>query len=434
MKSFKFILLVVVLVLLNPAHALVKIDITRSNVAPLPIAIQDFHSSDASLGSDARAVVISDLESTGLFRVIDKESYIEQRSDLKTSADFVPWRQINASALVIVRMTQDAGKIIASVKVLDVFSERSIGEYTYKEPAHKWRTLAHRISDEVYSKLTGEVGYFNTRIAFVSLTDVGNQDKQRRIAVMDQDGHNVTYLTKGEHMVLTPRFSPDGKSLLFISYQGRFENVKPKMWLMNIATKDAKIVSEFNGAMAFAPRYLKDGRRALITIEKNGVSNIYVLDIQSSRTQQLTQCSSICVSASASPNEKEIVFNSDMGGTKQLYVMSMSGANVHRISFGDGYYSNPVWSPRGDLIAFTKQVPGEGFYIGVMKPDGSGERLLTQGWLVEGVSWASNGRVIIYEREHKDIGEVKLYTIDISGNNERRLETPEGASDASWSS
>jgi TolB protein len=413
------------------AYSVTYIDITRGNLSPVPIAVQTFSADNKDLAQDIEAVVINDLVNTGLFRLIDKEAYIDNITNIDYTPNFSSWRQINTSALIVgeIAKLDQENTIKVSFKMWDVFSQKQTTSSSFTGTKETWRRMSHKIADEVYKKLTGEEGYFDTKIAYVSVEKDDNNEKIRRLAIMDQDGANHSYLTGGKHLVLTPRFSPDAQNLLYLSYKDKY---KPKLYIMNIKRKSIRMIDIFPG-MSYAPRYTPSGKQALISVENKGVSNIHLLDFNSMESKQLTHCSSVCISPSSSPDQKEIVFNSDMGGSKQLYVMNFNGSSIKRITFGEGSYSAPIWSPRGDLIAFTKMISGEGFYIGVIKPDGSGERIIANGWLVEGPTWSPNGRVIMFEKEARAGLGAKIYTIDITGNNERLLETKYNASDASWS-
>lgn len=426
-----FVCLIMFLFAKHPV-ALTNVDITRGNISAVPIAIAGFENeNNKSVATKVKAVIINDLESTGLFRIIPDDAYIEEIKDLNEFPDFASWRQINTSSLIVGNIEKtDDNKFRISFKMWNVFSQKETQGKSFTGSEKSLRRISHKIADEIYKRLTGEEGYFDTKIAYISVHgDRMARQKSRRLALMDQDGANTSYLTGGKHIVLTPRFSPDGKSLLYLSYRNK---LKPQIYIMDITNRTTQVVGEFPG-MSYAPRYTSNGKTALFSMEKRGVSNIHMLNIRSMDVSQLTKCVSICVSPSASPDLKKIVFNSDMGGSRQLYTMDFDGSDIKRISFGEGSYSSPVWSPRGDLIVFTKMIPGMGFHIGIMKSDGSGERILTTGWLAEGPSWSPNGRVIIFEKQTSYSDDPKIYTIDITGNNEKVLNTEFGATDASWS-
>ena len=267
---------------------------------------------------------------------------------------------------------------------------------------NNWRRVGHIISDKIYERLTGEQGYFDTRIIFVSETGPKNQ-RIKKLAIMDQDGFNTKYLTLGNELVLTPRFNPANQMVTYLSY---FKNL-PRVYLLDIETGVQEVVGNFPG-MTFAPRFSPDGKKIIMSFAKDGNSDIYTMDLTSRVVERITEHSSIDTSPSYSPDGKFICFNSDRSGLQQIYVMKNDGSNIKRITFGDGIYGTPVWSPRGDLIAFTKVRKGR-FYIGVMRPDGSGERLLTENFYQEAPSWSPNGRVLIFYRETNQALKVKAF-------------------------
>ena len=293
-----------------------------------------------------------------------------------------------------------------------------------------WRRVAHIIADSIYTAVTGESGYFDTRIVYIA--ESGPALKRiKRLAIMDQDGANHRYLTDGSNLVLTPRFSPTLQEITYLSY---FRNV-PRVYLFNIDTGRQEVLGDFPG-MTYAPRFSPDGNGIVMSMAVGPNSNIYEMDLRTRKTTRLTDGAAIDTSPCYSPKADQITFASDRGGTQQIYVMNADGSNQQRISFGQGKgrYGTPVWSPRGDLIAFTRYATNDGnFYIGVMKPDGSGERLLAQGFLVEGPTWAPNGRVLMYFAQSPNGGRVRLYSIDLTGYNQREIVTPGDASDPAWS-
>ena len=290
-----------------------------------------------------------------------------------------------------------------------------------------WRRVGHKISDKVYERLTGESGYFDTRIIYVAEEGPKTQ-RVKKLAIMDQDGFNTKYLTLGNELVLTPRFNPTNQMVTYLSY---FRNM-PRVYLLNIETGKQEVVGDFPG-MTFAPRFSPDGKKIIMSLAKDGNSEIWVRNLETNIQEKLTDHPSIDTSPSYSPDGKYITFNSDRSGYQQIYVMRSDGSNVKRISFGKGIYGTPVWSPRGDLIAFTKIYQGK-FHIGVMRVDGSKEVLLTSSFLDEGPTWAPNGRVLMFFRETAGAaGAPSIYTIDVSGRNMRKLRTASFASDPAWS-
>ncbi len=419
-----------------PAHAALRVDITSGQVQPMPIAIPAFAGAagnEAQVGSSIAGVISADLASSGLFRPIDPRSFIENVSATSGAApQFADWRQINAQALVTGTVqTQGDGRLGVQFRLWDVDAQQQLTGFAYTTTQQNWRRIAHIIADEVYKQITGEEGYFDTRIVYVAESGPA-QDRIKRLAIMDQDGANNRYLTDGRALVLTPRFSPTAQEITYLSFAGK----SPRVYLLNIDTGQQEVVGDFPG-MSFAPRFSPGGNRVILSRAVNGASNIYVFDLRTHSATRLTSDDAIDTSPCYSPDGSQIVFNSDRGGSQQLYVMNADGSNVHRISFGSGRYGTPVWSPRGDLIAFTKIGTGS-FAIGVMHPDGSGERELTEGFLVEGPTWAPNGRVLMYFSQGPSDsrgygGSPHLQTIDLTGYNRRDVPTPGPASDPAWS-
>ncbi len=407
-----------------PAHALVEININKGNVEPLPIALAGFEQNETS--QNILSVVQSDLKNSGLFKIIDKSAFIQQLPDHNTPPRFEDWRAINAQALVAGSVVNAGGKLQVNFKMWDVFGNEEMLHKQFVTNAANWRRVAHIIADAIYSKLTGEKGYFDTRIVFVD--ESGPKTKRvKRLAIMDQDGANVRKLTDGRDLVLTPRFSPTRQEVTYMSFDGG----NPRVYLLQLETGQREVVGNFPG-MTFAPRFSPDGQKIALSLQKDGNSNIYSMDLRSRSITRLTNTAAIDTGPSFSPEGNRIVFESDRGGRQQLYVMNADGSNPQRISFGAGSYSTPVWSPRGDLIAFTKQSGGK-FLIGVMKPDGSKERILTEGFHNEGPTWAPNGRVLMFFRDSGGNGGPKLYSIDLTGYNERQIPSPAFASDPAWS-
>ncbi|MDN2565347.1 Tol-Pal system beta propeller repeat protein TolB [Aquibium sp. A9E412] len=410
-----------------PARALVEIDVNKGVVEPLPIAVTEFLSADG-MGAQIAAVVEADLRRSGLFAPIDKAAFIEKISNPDVAPRFEDWRVINAQALVTGRVTQESGgRLRAEFRLWDTFAgQQLVGEQFFATPAN-WRRVAHIIADTIYERLTGEKGYFDTRIVYID--ESGPRDRRvKRLAIMDQDGANHRFLSDGRAIVLTPRFSPTRQEITYMSY----ESGQPQVYLLQIETGQRELVGNFPG-MTFAPRFSPDGQKVIMSLLRDdGNSNIFTMDLRSRNTTRLTSSNSIDTSPSYAPDGQQIVFTSDRGGRPQIYVMNADGSDPRRISFGNGNYSTPVWSPRGDLIAFTKQSGGE-FSIGVMRTDGSQERILTTGFLQEGPTWAPNGRVLMFFRQQAGSGGPQLHTIDLTGRNEQRIDTPNFASDPAWS-
>lgn len=408
------------------AWARVEININKGNVEPLPIAVTDFIA-NGDLGQRVTDVIAADLKRSGLFAPVNKQAFIEKISNPDQPPRFEDWKVINAQALVTGRVTQEGdGRLRAEFRLWDTFSGQQLtGQQFYTQPEN-WRRVAHIIADAIYESLTGEKGYFDTRVVYVAESGPKTARK-RQLAIMDQDGFNARALTNSNELVLTPRFSPSRQEITYMSFEGN----QPRVYLLQLETGQREVVGNFPG-MTFSPRFSPDGQKVIMSLQQEGNSNIYTMDLRSRTTTRLTSTAAIDTSPSYSPDGAQVVFESDRGGRPQLYVMGADGSNQRRISFGDGSYSTPVWSPRGDLIAFTKQSGGK-FSIGVMKTDGSGERVLTSGFHNEGPTWAPNGRVLMFFRQSAGAGGPQIYSIDLSGYNEQLVQTKGFASDPAWS-
>ena len=423
---------------LGPAPAVLaqtgplRIDIVEGVIEPLPFAAPVFIAETGAArkyAEDITAVVSADLAGTGLFREIPASAHISRVTSFDAPVAYPDWKAINAQALITGSVSASGDRIVVKFRLYDVYSGQQLGEgLQFAGSAGSWRRMAHKVSDAVYSRITGEGGYFDSRVVFVSESGPKNE-RRKRLAVMDYDGANVQFLTDSSSIVIAPRFSPTGDRILYTSYVTGF----PRIYVMNVSNVQARALDEQPGTMTFAPRFAPDGRTVVFSLEQGGNSDIYTLDSQTGARQRLTNAPSIETAPSFSPDGSRIVFESDRSGTQQLYVMSASGGEPQRISFGQGRYGTPVWSPRGDLIAFTKQNQGR-FHIGVMRTDGSEERLLTASFLDEGPTWAPNGRVLMFTRETAgEGGQAALFSVDISGRNLRQIPSGGPASDPAWS-
>ena len=426
------------------SFALIEVDITRGNLDPLPVAVSPLYHEPGSadvtsgdkiiknVGEEISKIIEINLKRSGLFNPLKKDSFVQNPDIAHIKPRFEDWRLIKAQALITGKVTISENKLRTEFRLWDTVAAKEMVALAFSTTPDNWRRVAHIISDKIYQRLTGEEGYFDTRIIYVSETGPKTQ-RYKKLAIMDQDGANVKYLTLGNELVLTPRFSPKNQLVTYLSY---FRNL-PRVYLLDIETGVQEVVGDFPG-MTFAPRFSPDGRKIIMSFAKDGNSDIYTMNLDTRVVEKITEHSSIDTSPSYSPDGKYICFNSDRSGLQQIYVMRSDGSSVKRITFGKGLYGTPVWSPRGDLIAFTK-VHKNRFYIGVMRPDGSGERLLTENYYQEAPSWSPNGRVLIFYRETKSDSEgkgfsAKLWSIDLTGYNERQIETETDGSDPSWSS
>lgn len=411
---------------LTPAQALVRIVVTGGEFEPLPIAIPTFSGLDTLLGTDAARVVTDDLRRSGLFAPLDASRLPVQAGDISSTPSFAEWRNLEADALVMGQVMRSGNQIRANVRLWDVVAGEQIFGSTYAADQSNWRRIAHIVSDAVYSELTGEGGYFDSRVVYVAESGP-KANRQKRLAMIDADGANLNYLTDGRSLVLTPRFSPDNRLLSYVSYVAG----NPQVFLLELGTGRQQQIGNF-GQMTFAPRFSPDGGRLALSVTNSGNTNLLVMDMASGRLGQLSASAAIDTSPSFSPDGNQVVFESDRGGSQQIYVMGAAGGGAQRISFGEGIYSTPVWAPTGDLIAFTRK-NGNEFSIGIMRPDGTGERILTTSFHNEGPTWAPNGRVLMFFRDLGGSDGPRLFSIDIWGRNEQILRTETFASDPAWS-
>tara|TARA_B100000315_G_scaffold13089_1_gene12340 strand:+ start:304 stop:1650 length:1347 start_codon:yes stop_codon:yes gene_type:complete len=426
------------------SHALIEVDITRGNLNPLPVAVSPLFIDSTSenkiskelgnlnIGLEISTIIENNLKKTGLFNPLNQDAFIQKPDIAHLKPRFEDWQLIKAQALITGKVEMLENNLRIEFRLWDILAGREMLALAFTTVPNNYRRVGHIITDKVYQRLTGEQGYFDTRIIYVAEEGPKTQ-RIKKLAIMDQDGANTKYLTLGNELVLTPRFNPTNQMVTYLSY---FRNL-PRVYLLDIETGVQEVVGTFPG-MTFAPRFSPDGKKIIMSFAKDGNSDIYTMNLESREVEQITDHPSIDTSPSYSPNGKFITFNSDRSGYQQIYVMRSDGSNVKRISFGTGIYGTPVWSPRGDLIAFTKLHKGK-FYIGVMRIDGKGERLLTENYYQEAPSWSPNGRVLIFYRETKsgDQGEgfsATLWSIDLTGYNERKVETLTDASDPSWSS
>jgi len=444
MKKINFLILVITIFLPIKSFALIEVDITRGNLNPLPIAVSSLSSNEQTrsdlkkelkiedVGLEISKVIENNFRQSGLFNPLSKDAFLQKADIAHLKPRFEDWALIKAQALVTGKVTFKDDKLRVEFRLWDVLAAKEMLALAFTTVPNNWRRVGHIISDKVFERLTGEKGYFDTRIIYVAEEGPKTQ-RVKKLAIMDQDGFNTKYLTLGNELVLTPRFNPTNQMVTYLSY---FKNL-PRVYLLDIETGIQEVVGDFPG-MTFAPRFSPDGKIIIMSFAMDGNSDIYTMDLENRIVERITNHPSIDTSPSYSPDGKYIAFNSDRSGYQQIYVMNSDGSKVKRISFGKGLYGTPVWSPRGDLIAFTKLHKGK-FYIGVMRTDGKGERLLTENYYQEAPSWSPNGRVLIFYRETKtdSKGEgfsAKLWSIDLTGYNERLVDTETDASDPSWSS
>jgi TolB protein len=406
-----------------PARAEVQVNVNRGDVQPLPVAVPAF--GGGQVGADIAQVIAGNLQRSGLFRPLDPASFIEKDLSAAVQPRFADWKQINAQALISGQVRVEGNQLRVDVRLWDVFAEQQLVGQQFTSSPENWRRVAHKISDAVYERLTGEKGYFDTRVVFVA--ESGARGKTiKRLAIMDQDGANPSYLTSGDSIVMTPRFSPTSQEITYMALRPDSATV----YLYNLQSGRRESLGSFQG-MVFAPRFSPDGGKVVFSVERGGNSDLYLMDLSSRSSRRLTTDPGIDVSGSFSPDGARIAFTSDRAGSPQIYVMGADGSGARRVSGGGGSYTTPVWSPTGEFIAFTKQTGGE-FHIGVMRPDGSDERLLTTSYLDEGPTWAPNGRVLMFSRETPG-GPPKLWSVDVTGRILQPMPYPGAGSDPAWS-
>ena len=412
-----------------------RIKINSGQLEPLPIAIANFTGLDAKsseIGRQISDVITNNLVRSGQFKAVESAAFIAPPTSPSVRPDFSDWTPLGIKALISGSAKAiNENQMEIEFRLWDVIAETDLVGLRLSVDSNSWRRVAHIISDEIFQRLSGDTGYFDTRIVYVAESGLQNE-RIKRLAIMDQDGENHQYLTDGSFLVLTPRFSPTSQEITYLAY---YKN-EPRVYIFNLETGQQELLGSFPG-MTFAPRFAPSGDKIIMSLAERGVTDIYEMNLNTQEVRRLTNSSSIDTSPSYSPDSSKIVFNSDRGGTQQLYIMDKNGAKVKRISYGEGRYATPVWAPKGELIAFTKMFKNK-FYIGVMAPDGSGERLLAEGYLVEGPTWAPNGRVLMYFKQDAPVdndksSNVNLYKVDITGFREERILTPSDGSDPAWS-
>ena len=412
-----------------------RIKINSGQVEPLPIAIADFTGQEGKaneIGRQISEVISNNLIGSGQFKAVESAAFIAPPTSPSVRPNFTDWSPLGIKALITgsVKSINDQ-QVEVEFRLWDVVAETDLIGLRLSVNSKAWRRVAHIISDEIFQRLSGDSGYFDTRIVYVA--ESGPQNKRlKRLAIMDQDGENHQYLTDGSFLVLTPRFSPTTQEITYLAY---FKN-EPRVYIFNLETGQQELLGSFPG-MTFAPRFSPSGDKIIMSLATKGITDIYTMNLNNQKVTRLTNSGSIDTSPSFSPDGTRVIFNSDRGGSQQIYIMDSKGNNVKRISFGKGRYATPVWAPKGELIAFTKMHKNK-FYIGVMSPDGSNERLLAEGYLVEGPTWAPNGRVLMYFKQKAPVDDgkssnVNLYKIDITGFRETRIITPSDGSDPAWS-
>lgn len=428
------------------AQAPLEVEVRRGGFKRMPVAVPYFEARTPDLEALARQVseiIRDDLNSSGLFEVKDPRAYIQRDLTIDTVPRFLDWKLIKADFVLAGALQRRSdGSLEFLCRLWDVYGEEQMmvngmKGWGFVISQQNMRAGAHMVADDIYERITGEKGYFDSDIVFVAESGP-KTERVKRLAIMDSDGENFRYLPVGGNSVLTPRYSPSSHVIVYTS----FVSDRPRVYLYDVAQNRQEMLGDIANGMSFGPRFTTDGNGVLFTQASSGNSDIYLMNLRTRRTEQLTKNPAIDTSPSMSPDGDHFVFTSDRGGSPQIYKKRIDGrafncpsgnrASVCRITFGQGSYSTPVWSPRGDLIAFTKQLSGK-FYIGVIGSDGKAERLLTNSYLVEAPEWSPNGRIVTFLKEVRAGRGPRIWSIDISGQNERELPTSTDASDPTWS-
>lgn len=379
-----------------------------------------------ALGRQVAEIIAANLRGTDVFEPIGPAGLRTIAMGEVTAPNFGEWAAKNAESLIhgFVRANPD-NTLTVGCYLYDVSLKTELVRQGYVVGHRDWRRAAHKCADAIYSRLSGESPFFDSRIAYIAETGPKNR-RIKRLAIMDSDGANHRFITNGQSIVLTPRFSPDYKSILYLSYADK----RPRIYVYDIAAGRSRLVNE-SANQTFSPRWSPDGKSILYSMAVGGNTDIYRISASGGTPQRLTSDPGIETGGSYSPDGKRIVFESDRSGKQQVYVMNADGSGTQRISFGGGQYATPEWSPRGDLVAFTK-IGGGQFRVGVMTPAGSNERLLTSSWQDEAPTWAPNGRVIQFFRTNQGSGKTAVWQVDVTGAKERRISTPVDGSDPAW--
>ncbi len=395
------------------------------NFTPVNIAIVPF-AGDTGGNAGVTSVMTNNFRRSVFIAPIDAKSFPEQITNPDQAPNAEAWKTVNAQFVVTGSIGRGSdGRLKSQFRLWDVSTGQQVAGQQYATDPNNSRRVAHIISDAIFTHITGEKGWFDSRVVYVDETGP-KENRVKRLAIMDQDGANTKIITRGDNLVVTPRFSPSAQEVAYMS----FANGDPRVYIQNIETSQREPVGNFPG-MTFSPRFSPDGQSVIMSLAEGANTNLYAMDLRTRSTTRLTNTQAIDTSPCYSPDGSKITFESDRGGAPQIYVMGSDGGGAQRISFGEGRYSTPVWSPKGDYIAFTKQRGGS-FAIGVMKPDGSGERILTEGFHNEGPTWAPNGLYLMFFRDLGGAGGARIFMTDIMGRGEFQIPTPSYASDPSW--
>lgn len=420
--------------MLGGARAELKVDIIAGASKPIPIAVQKIEA-EPNLRKDAdviRAVVENDLKTTGLFHIISHDAFPEYVTT-EQLPNFQLWTAIKTQVLVQGKLSEtEAGLYKLEFYVWDIDGKEQIEAQSLVASKKSVRRLAHIMADAIYERLTGEYGYFDTQIVFIAESGPVYH-RVKRMAIMDQDGHGMRYLSDENVFVMSPHFSPNMQTIVFLS----FYNDDPMVWTLDLDTGQQQRLGQFGG-MNFAPRFSPDGTRVALSLVKKGITHIYEYNLETKELRQLTFGNSLNTSPSYSPDGKKMAFNSDRSGNQQIYVLDLETGDTERLTYGAGRYATPAWSPDGQFIAFTK-IADDTFYIGIMDTRGKNEKILVGGWYMEAPSWAPGSRRLVYyetEKASDDIERIShIRSVDITGQNIYEIPLPDNVNgvEPTWS-
>lgn len=440
---FGVLVLLGAIVGLQPSQALaqqdlaskeIELTITGTGARQVPVAVVDFvgqTSQEQDMGMEIARIVRSNLSRAGLLRTIDPKMHPQDSRAALLNMQYPQWQLAGSDNVITGRIkVSQYGRLNVEFFLNDTVRRNQLMALSFSTMANNWRRVGHVISDEVMKRLTGEDGAFDTRIVYVAESGPKTR-RTKQLAIMDQDGGNHRILTGNDLLVTTPRFSPASQEITYVALQGNTWRV----FIYNLETGQQEVISDFQGTPT-APRFSPKGDRMVLSISFNGNTDLYEVDLTTRRRTRLTNSQGIDTAASYGPGGRRLVFESDRGGSQQLYIKALDTGEVRRISRGQGSYATPVWSPTGEWIAFTKR-QGEDFHIGIMRPDGTDERLLTSGFVAESPTWAPNGRLLAYYKQEPtqqgDSVQTALYAVDLFTYQERLVMTPNDASDPAWS-
>ncbi len=380
------------------------IEITKGVEGALPVAVVPF-GVDGPIPQDLSAIVSADLQRSGRIDVVSSESYHDRPTDV-SQVNFPEWRSRQVDNLVVGQVRTEAdGRFTVQFQLVDVLQGTQTMGYTFNVGGDELRRLAHRISDLVYERLTGERGAFDTRIAYIKATGQPGSTSYT-LVVADSDGDEPQVILRSTEPLMSPAWSPDGNRLAYVS----FENRKPEIIVQDVFTGERSTVASYpgiNGAPAWSP----DGRKLALTLSKDGSPSIYVHDLGTGSLTRLTHGNAIDTEPAWWPDGRSIVFTSDRGGSPQLYRIDSNGGQPARQTFDGNYNARASISPDGEYVAMVHR-SGNKFTISVMNAHTREARIITEGSLDESPSFAPNGRMIIYATSRGGRGVLKAVSVD----------------------